>query len=66
MYVIVIGKAASASKEPKIQILSINYEGAIRVLDNHSLDQLVSQVDPKKILVDQADPSVDKCARIVV
>ena len=42
MYVIVIGKAASASKEPKIQILSINYEGAIRVLDNHSLDQLVS------------------------
>ena len=66
MYIIVIGKSTSAEQESKIVVLSIDHEGAIKVIENHDLQSFISDVDPKKIYVDQSDNKVDKYARLIL
>ena len=62
MYIIITGK--DASQESKIHVLSINYEGVLRLVDEHNLAGFVAGAD--KIFVDQASASSDKQARLII
>lgn len=66
MYILVLGRSASPQKEQKLLLVSINYEGALRLLDDHNLVDMVGDVNPELVFVDQADPKVNDYSRIVV
>lgn len=48
-YFIVIGKAKQDKDAQRVYLISINYEGVLRVVDNHRLPETFAGADPRSI-----------------
>lgn len=66
MYVIILGRDTTEQKKPKSYIISVNYEGSIRVVLDNNLAEFISSHESVRVFVDQPEVSVDNHARLII
>ena len=66
VFFVIIGKDTTEVQAKKVIVLSLNHEGALKIVDDQNLTGYVADSDIRNIFVDQADSKVDESCRLIL